>query len=145
MPDEDKRRPSGREIYEAVYTGAQPRPYIPRLRSDPSFQWQPANPHSSPHSLEEFRKAEGRAERKRRLQELWKKLPKSPDDVHHLASAKTLGTDDDLTPERAAALKSIYENELLRRCGGESWTEFKKYAEEKEVGVYISSSIQLSI
>jgi hypothetical protein len=50
-----------------------------------------------------------------------------------------------LTPEKAEALKLIYENELLGTCGGHvssnatspvDWKEFKNYAEAKEVGTH---------
>jgi hypothetical protein len=47
-----------------------------------------------------------------------------------------------LTPERAEALKTTYEDELLEHCGGHTstagdqigWKAFKQYALAKEVG-----------
>lgn len=133
-------RPSNRSLFEATYSGAQSHiPFIPRLRSDPP-------PHEPiPHSLVEFRIQEGRAARKRRLQELWNRLPKS---TYHAvveeAKAKAILAEDveSLTSEKAVKLKEMYEDELMGRCGGGAssstkqigWKEFKKYAEDKEVG-----------
>jgi solute carrier family 25 phosphate transporter 23/24/25/41 len=138
--------PGGREIYAATLSGAQNRPFIPRLRSDSTPY------HPLPKTLQEFRQAEGRAYRKRRLQELWKQLPKSGHHgLHREASAKTVGMADHvgLTPERAEALKTMYEDELLGHCGGHTsaagsppgqigWTAFKQYAQAKEAGMRIT-------
>ncbi|KAJ7507892.1 mitochondrial carrier [Mycena galericulata] len=133
-PDKDQTQ-TGREIFDASDSGAEPRPSIPRLRSDPS-------PRRPPGTLAEFRAEEGRENRKRRLKELWKQLPvlhsnRSPD-----ATVDTTG----LTPEAAQRLITMYEKELLRKCGGHSsstspmggigWKEFREYAEAKETELW---------
>jgi solute carrier family 25 phosphate transporter 23/24/25/41 len=85
---------------------------------------------------------EGRTERKRRLRELWHRLP-----AHHPdAPAKLIPIVDHagLTPERAKELQRMYEDELLERCRGQrsaraaghiGWREFKEYAQSKEAGM----------
>jgi len=107
--------------------------HIPRVRSEP-LHW------SHPHSLSEFRKAEGRDNRKRRLHELWRNLPLSVG----ASSQRTEFTDTrgPLTLKEAESLKAIYDDELLCRCMSESqshigWKEFKEYAEAKETGKFI--------
>lgn len=91
----------------------------------------------------EFREQEGREERKRRLKLLWKQLPNS--DSHAPTSGKAVIVTDQasLTPEKAEAIKHIYDEELLGTCRGHTpgdsrgpikWKEFVKYAEAKEVG-----------
>lgn len=146
---EDKRASetapsSSRDVYEASYDGAQDRPFIPRLRSDP------APYHPIPRTLAEFRNQEGRAERKRRLQALWKLLPQSrhssaPGDVKDSTRSTTSLKEENLTAERAAKLKDIYDQELIGRCSpreGSSqssehpipWPEFRDYALAKEAG-----------
>ncbi len=140
----DHQRPSGREIFEASLSGAQSRPFIPPLKSDPPYQ-------PLPHSLLEFRQQEGAVERERRLRQLWLKLPKR----HHLghegeaeetANEFPVQSDSSLTLEGAMRLKEMYETELLGRCGGHTsgftrrhigWKEFQKYAEGKEAGVHV--------
>lgn len=141
QPDDGHGGLSGREIYDTTLSGAQDRPFVPRLRSDPSPY------HPLPKSLVEFREREGREERKRRLRALWKHLP-GPES--HVDSRKAMSAKDRalLTPEKAEAMKHMYEDELLRTCGGHvsshatspvDWKEFKNYAEAKEVGKYIRS------
>jgi solute carrier family 25 (mitochondrial phosphate transporter), member 23/24/25/41 len=138
---DDTSRPNGRNIYEASLSGEQTRPFIPRLRSDhPKYS-------PIPHSLVEFRNQEGRDVRKQRLHDLWKQLPKpTQHGLNADPSAKTIAVKDDeaLTLQKAQRLKSMYENELLGRCGGHivgplpshiRWKDFKKYAEAKEVGM----------
>uniref|UniRef100_A0A8H8CJZ1 EF-hand domain-containing protein n=1 Tax=Psilocybe cubensis TaxID=181762 RepID=A0A8H8CJZ1_PSICU len=109
------------------------RQFIPPLRSD--FQAQP-------HSLEAFREAEGRDNRKRKLLQIWKSLP----EVFH-PSKKSPSNEDDslLTPEKAESLKAMYDSELLDHCSTHSpdskpsrigWTEFKKYSEAKEIELW---------
>ena len=72
MPSSDSilQCPTRREVFEASLAGAQTRPFIPRLRSDPP-PYQPL-----PHSLVEFRVQEGRENREHRLKQLWYSLPK---------------------------------------------------------------------
>ncbi|KAJ7754243.1 mitochondrial carrier [Mycena maculata] len=126
---------TGREIFEAGDSGAEDRPSISKLRSD-------TVPRRPPRSLAEFRAEEGRDNRKRRLKELWKQLPvllapRAPD-----AAVDTTG----LTPESAQRLIALYEQELLRKCGGHSsststmggigWKEFREYAEAKETELW---------
>ena len=136
--DEQSGRLSGREIYDATISGAQDRPFIPRLRSDQSPSY-----HPLPKSLVEFREGEGREERKRRLRALWQQLPRPERHVPNTGKAISATDRASLTPEKAEALKLVYENELLRTCGGYAsgnatspvdWKEFRNYAEAKEVG-----------
>lgn len=135
-------RPSARQIFEEVYSGARPRPFIPPLRSDP-----PPSHRRIPHSLQEFREQEGAEGRLQRLRELWKRLPKREGtyDVDDEAVARTypIKSDGDLTAESAKQLREMYDDELLGRCGAPSrgpfsrhvsWPEFEKYADAKETG-----------
>jgi solute carrier family 25 (mitochondrial phosphate transporter), member 23/24/25/41 len=130
--------PSRRDNYDNILSGAQDRPSLPRLRSDPLSY------HVPPHTLEEFRDQEGRENRERRLQALWKRLTipthRAPGCHNTLNDGRDI---DRLTLEEAEALKTMYDNELLGRCGGHSsgssvhqisWRRFKEYAEAKEVG-----------
>lgn len=144
MPPEAKT-PSGRQIYDGSYSGAQERPWIPPLRSDP-ISYKPL-----PHSLVEFRDLEGREYRKKRLQKLWNDIPTAPlllaDHEHHERTAGGAGKGSEpLTPARAKELEKAYESELMGRCHGQlgslrrhiAWKEFKRYAESKEVGTWPS-------
>ncbi|KAF7977433.1 hypothetical protein HWV62_3588 [Athelia sp. TMB] len=139
--NDEQKRPTGREIFEATITGAQPRPFIPRLRSDP-----PAYEvyHPLPKSLAEFREREGRAERKKLLYQLWQQLPRPEHYVPHAEKA-SLAERTKLTPMKAEKLKLLYEEELLGSCGGHvegnsgspvNWKEFKEYAEAKEAELW---------
>jgi solute carrier family 25 (mitochondrial phosphate transporter), member 23/24/25/41 len=124
---------SNRAVYDGSISGAQDRPYIPRLRSDPPPY------HPLPQSLVDFRAQEGREYRKTRLHALWKQL---------LRALDTEDTDDSdavsfpvggaaLTPESARQMRKIYDKELMGSCkssGHIGWKEFKKYAEDKEAG-----------
>jgi solute carrier family 25 phosphate transporter 23/24/25/41 len=108
------------------------RPFIPHLRSD--------SPTSRPHSLAAFREAEGREHRKRRLMELWKSLPEVLQNTQIRSS--TQGEPSQLTPEKAKALRAMYNSELLLHCATPpgtrpqhiGWRKFKSYAEAKEIG-----------
>ncbi|KAI0269139.1 mitochondrial carrier [Gloeopeniophorella convolvens] len=124
---------SNRTIYEASYSGAQDRPYIPRLRSDaPSYR-------PLPQSLIEFREQEGREHRKTRLRALWKRLPTLDDgdaasDMMTSAEGAT-----SLTLERARQMRRMYERELMGNCkadGHIGWKEFKTYALDKEAELW---------
>lgn len=148
--DDSQERPSAREIFEATVSGAQARPFIPRLRSDPPAY---LSYHPLPQSLVEFREREGRAERKKLLRQIWKQLPRPE---HYVPSAEkaSLGGRTKLTPMKAEKLKLVYEEELLGSCGvyveGNSgspvnWKEFKEYAEAKEAGACISVSSPPSV
>ncbi|KAI0771584.1 mitochondrial carrier [Trametes elegans] len=142
--DEHSSRPSARQIYEEVLSGARPRPFIPRLRSDPPLY------HPIPHSLREFREQEGAEGRQRRLRELWHRLPKRDEqpygvDDEHVARAYPVKTDGPLTAESARQLGEMYDDELLGRCGVPSrgpfsrrvsWAEFEKYADAKEAELW---------
>jgi solute carrier family 25 phosphate transporter 23/24/25/41 len=135
--------PTRREIYEATASGVQDRPFVPHLRSDPPTS------QSAPHTLEEFRIREGTAERKRRLREVWDRLPKHGRlvDIHvHETSAAVSASDTHhgLTLESATQLKNMYDDELWGRCGGRTsgssthsigWKAFEAYAEAKETGM----------
>jgi solute carrier family 25 phosphate transporter 23/24/25/41 len=133
---DDIPEPSGRKIFENSLSGAQDRPFIPRLRFDSNYE-------PLPRTLEEFRSREGRENRKRRLRDLWHQL--NHHGLYVNASAKGTpfrGTATSLTPEKAVRLMTIYENELLGRCGGYlsdtvghiGWRAFVRYAEAKEAG-----------
>lgn len=139
-PKKEDKSQSGRDLFDASESGAQGRPWIPRLRSD-----SPTHTQSAPlsRSLAEFREAEGREHRKRRLRELWRRLPQYG--LRHDAAAKpgqvVVVDYVGLTPEKADELQTTYEAELLRRCGGYSsgspsgnvgWKAFVQYAEAKE-------------
>ena len=140
----DERHPSRRDVFEGSISGAQDRPFIPRLRSDPTFNGRLES------SLEEFRQAEGRELRKKRLLSLWKKLPHNGNEEGHDISQSPLGSIpvkelDTLDRDRAEKLARMYEDELMRRCQGTgdagpsqavTWTEFKNYAFAKESGVF---------
>jgi len=94
-----------------------------------------------PRTLADFRGKEGRANRKRRLQEIWKSLP----DVLHEPHNRSQGHVDpgQLTQEKAERLQKMYDRELLNLCSTRpsagqvphiGWKKFKEFAEKKEVG-----------
>ncbi|KAI5833813.1 mitochondrial carrier [Schizophyllum commune Tattone D] len=86
-----------------------------------------------PHTLEEFRIQEGRNLRKRRLQDLYQRLLQSPPEANHDAPDGHPVDEQHWTPERAKRLKSKYDAEFLKKCGGHiGWRTFKEYAEAKE-------------
>ena len=138
------KRPPGRDIFEGSFSGAQDRPFIPRLRSDSSPY------HPLPRSLEDFRQKEGVENRDKRLHSLWCK-------VCHRGNSSIKESDPSpdvpleslsLTRERAVRLTEIYEDEL-RKCTESdsdpsapiSWEEFKKYAERKEAGMFYACTL----
>ncbi|KAH7887680.1 mitochondrial carrier [Phlebopus sp. FC_14] len=134
-----KLHPTGRHIYEASLSGAQDRPFIPRLRSDPPTY----NP--IPHSLQEFREQEGEENREHRLRELWKRLPSSNYHASKTAATRVVRPGEAMTAEMAADMSRTYEDELLGRCSGHvssgqptqiRWPEFRKYAEAKEAELW---------
>jgi solute carrier family 25 (mitochondrial phosphate transporter), member 23/24/25/41 len=144
------KAPSRREIFEATLSGEQDRPWIPRLRSDPPPY------HPVPKTLAAFREEEGRAERKRRLQALWKHLCKQGYHFHREAGSKTIakvtGEQAGHTLEKAEKLRAAYEDELLSHVGGHTtsnvssqigWNSFKEYAEEKETGALAISVLEI--
>ncbi|KAH9966105.1 mitochondrial carrier [Russula dissimulans] len=141
MIGEPSTEPSRRAVYDGSLSGAQDRPYIPHLRSDPP-SYRPR-----PRTLAEFRAQEGREYRKARLRALWKQLLAALDwdaDAEHadVASSPVVGTSASgtaLTPEGARQMRKMYERELMGRCkssGHVEWKEFKKYAEEKETELW---------
>jgi solute carrier family 25 phosphate transporter 23/24/25/41 len=127
---------SNRLVYDGSISGAQDRPYIPHLRSDPP-SYDPL-----PRSLVEFRVQEGREYRKARLQALWKQLLAALEsDGVEDANSENVGSSTALTPESARQMRRTYERELMGRCkssGLIGWKEFKKYAEDKEAGQSLS-------
>ncbi len=135
MP-ESSTKGSRRLIYDGSISGAQDRPYIPRLRSD-SLSY-----HPLPRSLAEFRAQEGREYRKARLRALWRQLLAAIDSdavegANFDAPTYPVGSGTALTPETARHMRKTYERELMGRCkssGHIEWKEFKKYAEDKEAG-----------
>ncbi|KAJ7904587.1 mitochondrial carrier [Mycena olivaceomarginata] len=137
MGEQDKEQAqTGREIFDATDSGAEDPPFIPKLRSD-------TLPKRVPRTLEEFRRDEGRENRKRRLKEVWRQLDGAK---KSLPAVGTANTDAGITPEAAQRLITMYENELLRKCGGHSsstspmggieWKEFKSYAMAKETELW---------
>ncbi|KAH9006979.1 mitochondrial carrier [Lactarius hatsudake] len=128
---------SKRAIYDACVSGAQDRPHIPHLRSDPTTSYLPL-----PQSLVEFRELEGREYRKARLRALWQRLLTALDAEGTGADAvpRRLVGGAALTPESAAQMRKMYERELMESCsdspGHIGWKEFKKYAEDKEVELW---------
>ena len=135
MPETSATQESKRDAYDACVSGAQDRPHIPHLRSDPTTSY-----HPLPQSLIEFREQEGREYRKARLRALWKRLLialdaecTGPD-----AAPRRLVGGAALTPESASQMRKMYERELMESCsdspGHIGWKEFKKYAEDKEAG-----------
>ncbi|KAI0092006.1 mitochondrial carrier [Irpex rosettiformis] len=137
--------PSRRDIFEGSLSGAQARPFIPRLRSDPP-PYQPI-----PHNLVEFRALEGKEARERRLKKLWLSLPKRQrlryDEGENQVVAEKWEVEDDhsLTKESAKRLQEMYHDELLLHFRGHtagllnrdiSWPEFKQYADAKEAELW---------
>lgn len=130
-------QPTGREIYEACLSGVRDRPFIPRLRSDP-LPYRPI-----PYNFLEFREQEGKENRERRLHDLWRRLPNTRFQGSETAATLGISPGESLTPEKAENMWGVYEDELLRRCGGHissqrpthiPWPEFRDYAEAKEAG-----------
>ncbi|KAJ3505885.1 hypothetical protein NLJ89_g7175 [Agrocybe chaxingu] len=123
---------------EGELSVTQERSFIPHLRSDPP-------PVIQPHSLEEFREAEGKEYRKRRLMHLWKSLPGVLNVPRNHPLQRTSNADQ-LTMEKAESLQAMYDRELLRHCTtpGASgsrpphigWKEFKDYAAAKEAELW---------
>jgi solute carrier family 25 phosphate transporter 23/24/25/41 len=146
MPEYSEETPK-RAVYDGSISGAQDRPYIPHLRSDPSSD------HPLPRSLAEFREQEGRRYRKARLRALWKQLlaaldPDTEDSDPHAATVRSVGSSTALTPETARQMRKMYERELMGRCksaGHIEWKEFRKYAEDKEAGQSLSQSLSLAL
>ncbi|KAG6331864.1 hypothetical protein ID866_7231 [Astraeus odoratus] len=134
--------PTNRETFEAIFAGAQDRPFIPKLRSDPPSR------HPIPHSLLEFREQEGQENRERRLYDIWKRLPNSSYRGSDGVATRPSPPRDTLTSDEGTeAMRKIYEDELLGRCcgGGHTmegrsthirWSEFRKYAESKEAELW---------
>lgn len=129
--------PSRRGIYDGGLSNTLERPFIPHQPLDLPL-------HPPLRTLQEFRDSEGRANRKCRLQELWKRLPKPPPSDHEtLVNHAT--NKEGLSYKKAEMLRSIYDNELMCHCGVHTssshprhigWKAFKEYAEAKEVGEF---------
>lgn len=143
MPESgDKDTPSRRQIFDESDSGARERPLIPILRSDPAQG-------RVVRSLADFRESEGRENRKRRLQALWKDISSRGFHQHDAASrAIARAQSTGLTSANAENLRIEYEKELLRNCKTQSpdssptsshigWPEFRQYAERKEVGAHL--------
>lgn len=132
---------SAREFFEGCLSGAFTRPYIPRLRSDPS------STQVLSRSLDEFRNLEGPESREKRLHAVWKRIPHGhKDSAGKLDAAPSswapASANVTLTREKAENLTAMYHNELLKECAWEdgdpqnpvTWKDFKKYADYKEAG-----------
>ena len=140
----NSRPSSGSALFEATLNGHVDRPFLPRLKNDPS-------PYDIPPRLEDYRSAEGTS-RERRLRRLWGQLPPTGRDQRdgtRVVMPIAFTHVDDLTPERAAQLREMYDVELLRRCrdpssvrDGDShalevdWEGFRAYANSKEAGTF---------
>jgi len=143
MASSSSHRPTARDVYEASLSGAQDRPYIPMLRSDPPvYQVIPVN-------LREFRALESPEERERRLRELWGRFPKrnpGPQvDDEEVSRKYPIREDGLVNAESAKRLEAMYEDELLGQCGGQTlgfmhrnitWKEFVKYVDAKEAELW---------
>lgn len=149
--DQQRPRPSGREIFEGALSGALDRPFIPRLRSDPpTTSFLPLA-----RSLEAFRHEEGLDNREKRLHAVWKRIPHPRGSHHHTHSHARpdkldgvpsswipANEDASLTREKAERLTAMYHDELMKECALEegntlepvTWREFKAYADYKEAG-----------
>ena len=118
-----------------------PAPAVPpELQHTPPVQFE-----SEPQTLSAFRANEGSAKRLQRLKHLFESIP-LPDHEHYHPSTSTLDSRNDEPGKED--LKSQYAHELYKKCSGCSpssstilddkaetavrWTEFEKYAEEKE-------------
>ena len=132
-------RQTGREIFDASQSGAQSRPLLPRLRSDPLSS---SAIHPLARSLEDFRKDEGAENREKRLHAIWKRIPhprrerkQLQQQQHHVhsghvnrldvastrwvpATTGSAGGQENalLTREKAENLVDMYHDELLREC-----------------------------
>lgn len=118
-----------------------PPPALPPPPRDAAQHEAPVQFESEPQTLSAFRANEGSAKRLERLRDLFDSLP-VPDHAHQHPSASTL---DDRPIQD---LKTQYAQELYKKCSGCSpsssavlddkaetavrWSEFEKYAEEKE-------------
>ncbi|GJJ07618.1 hypothetical protein Clacol_001822 [Clathrus columnatus] len=130
-PERSSKSLSRRNIFEASFSGAQERPPIPRLRSDPPITWQPP-----PQTLNDIRRQEGERNREVRLRALWSRLPTQYKDVEHDENLWSHQTS--LDDEQARRLWAMYENELRRSCSSQgvssriTWQDFVEYADKKE-------------
>jgi solute carrier family 25 phosphate transporter 23/24/25/41 len=135
-----------RDVFEEALSGAQTRPFIPRLRSDPS-PW-----HPLPRTLADYREIEGKEQREARLRALWRRLPSGTTVSEH-DERGPVADHANMNPERAERLRVMYEDELMRRCGGTAtegtksvdWKDFLEYADKKEAGKWKSITIRLSL
>ncbi|VDC07322.1 unnamed protein product [Peniophora sp. CBMAI 1063] len=130
---------SNSEVFNWVSAGAQDRPRLPHLRSDP-----PRSERAS-HSLDEFREREGHDVRKAQLKELWHRLPDLIQQAQAGAVEARAGAKgpEAVTREEARKMREAYVRELLASCrnGHRSkgsapntigWEDFRDYALEKE-------------
>lgn len=130
---------SNSEIFRWVSAGAQDRPRLPHLRSDPPPSERVA------HSLSEFREREGHDARKAQLKKLWHQLPTLVQQVQAGAVDARAGAkgSEAMPREEARKLREAYVRELLATCkSGKSakgsgsdtigWEDFRDYALEKE-------------
>ncbi|KAF8517770.1 mitochondrial carrier [Gautieria morchelliformis] len=130
----DQSPPHRRDVFEGSLSGSQTRPFVPKLRSDPS-PW-----HPLPRNLAEYREKEGKERREARLHALWRRLPtRRPTLKHEDQCIDVIRTG--LNPERAERLRAMYEDELMRRCasGGTTsidWNDFLEYADRKEAELW---------
>jgi solute carrier family 25 phosphate transporter 23/24/25/41 len=133
QPSPDTARSSSHhDTFDAVYAGAQERPPLPHLRSDPP------PPRAEPPSLADFRALEGRTQRRAQLRELWHQLPTLIRDAQRAEPGSARG--EPLDSADARRLRQAYVRELLGTCtpagaaDNIGWGEFKDYALRKEEG-----------
>jgi hypothetical protein len=125
--------PPRKDGFDDAVSGAQDRPWIPRLRSD-----EDTVPRA--HSLRDFRTLEGSDAREAHLRELWARLPSAASRLPGRPPPGAEADGDGLSSQRAQELGRQYEDELAGRCHGHAratirWPEFRAYADAKEAGV----------
>jgi len=130
----DKPSTRCREVFEGSYSGAQERPFIPRLRSDPPA-W-----HWLPRTLSEYRDREGKRNREARLRALWEHLPKDRRASEH-DDSQLWTNQTGMDSAYATRLWYMYEDELMRRCSSTgtstiTWADFLNYADKKEAELW---------
>lgn len=99
-------------------------PLLPNGQGAPSLREPPAEDLLPEHrrSLAEFRTDEGPTKRAAKLRSLWASLPKlpsiQPNETTDAQRMRLPGQDTlaALSPERADRLKTLYSEELVRRC-----------------------------
>lgn len=120
---------SNKETFDNTYSGAQPPPLLPALRSDP----QQRPPEAT--TLKSYREQESPQDKEKRLKALWHALPNASDEVIQWnADSKHPVAANQTDAERIEKLRQIYNQELVNRVGGGKakavdYNEFVKVSE----------------